>query len=115
MPRRAGFTLVELLVALVVIDVALLAFAADAALLVRLRASSERRDAGLLAATSRLARLRIGGCAAATGGAAAPSPGVHEAWSVAPQSGGALLVHDSVSYGTDRAARALVLDATIEC
>ena len=112
---RRGFTLVELLVALVVFDVALLAFAADAALLVRLRAAAMRRDAGRLAAVSRLDRLRASGCPAPSAGQDSSVAGVHEYWRVDAAGATIRRIRDSVDFGTPAAPAALVLYSAIAC
>jgi prepilin-type N-terminal cleavage/methylation domain-containing protein len=113
--RRTGFTLVELLVALVVFDVALLAFAADAALLVRWRGASERRVAGVAAAQSRIAELRARGCPAPATGSATPGPGVREYWWVEALPGPARSVRDSIAYADASAPRAFVLHTATPC
>lgn len=113
--RRPGFTLVELLVALVVFDVALLAFAADAAVLVRLRGVSARRDAAVSAALSRVAGLRARGCPSPSGGEAVPDPGVHEAWTVTATVGMGRRVTDSVTYAGLSGPANFVLRTTVAC
>ena len=112
---RSGFTLVELLVALVVFDVALLAFAADAALLVRLRGAAARRDAGVSAALSRVAVYRAQGCQRAASGDSWPAPGVHEDWVVEVAPNARRRVRDSVVYGDRQAPTAFVLRTTLGC
>ncbi len=113
--RPSGFTLVELLVALVVFDVALLAFAADAAVLLRLRGVSTRRDTGVAAAQSRLAGLRARGCPRPASGDTWPAPGVHESWSVQAAPGDARRIRDSVSFADHQAPAAFVLRTTVAC
>jgi prepilin-type N-terminal cleavage/methylation domain-containing protein len=116
-PSRAsrGFTLVELLVALVVFDIALLAFAADAAMLVRLHGRTLRRDQGRAAAISRLALLRAAGCPAPGAGHTYPAPGVQEFWTVESPSMSVRVLRDSVDYGTAAAPAALVLRSAVPC
>lgn len=113
--RRTGFSLVELLVALVVFDVALLAFAADAALLVRWRGAAGRRQAGIAAAQSRLAILRAEGCPPPATGVSAPAPGVREYWQVRAVAGPGRRVRDSIAYLDADAPRAFVLHTTLAC
>lgn len=99
-----------------VFDVALLGFAADAAMLVRLRGTAARRDAALAAALSRVERLRAAGCPPDAGaGQATPAPGVHEHWRVEPAPGPGLRVRDSVTYAAPPAPAAVVLAATVRC
>ncbi len=113
--RRSGFSLVELLVALVVFDVALLAFAADAAVLVRLHGEAARRDIGVAAAQSRMAGLRARHCPPPASGDSWPAPGVHEYWSVQPAPGPARRLRDSVAFADEHAPRAFVLLTTLAC
>ncbi|MDE3151692.1 MAG: prepilin-type N-terminal cleavage/methylation domain-containing protein [Gemmatimonadota bacterium] len=112
---RPGFTLVELLVALVVFDVALLAFAADAASLVRLRGSAARQEAAVRAAQSRLAGLRAQPCPAPSNGTGTPLPGVREFWSVTAAPGSARDLRDSVVFDGPRPAPAFVLRSAVDC
>ena len=112
---RGGFTLVELLVALVVFDLALLAFAADAAVLVRLRGVSSRRDAGVTAAESRVASLRAFGCPLPASGDSWPAPGVHEHWSVQAVPGRGRRLSDSVAFPDGQPPAAFVLRTTLAC
>ncbi|MDE3053940.1 MAG: prepilin-type N-terminal cleavage/methylation domain-containing protein, partial [Gemmatimonadota bacterium] len=58
MRLRRGFTLVELLVALLLFDVALLALAGEAALLTRVAGVSRRSALAANAAASTIERLR---------------------------------------------------------
>ena len=113
--RRSGFTLVELLVALVIFDVALLALAGDAAMLVRLRGAAARREQGRAAALSRVAGWRASGCPAPSHGTASPAPGVREYWSVQMAGPWVRLVRDSVVYGTEVAPAVVVLQSAIWC
>ena len=114
-PARSGFTLVELLVALVVFDVALLAFAADAAVLVRLQGVSSRRDAGIALAESRVAGFRALGCPSAAAGDSWPAPGVHEHWSVQAAGDASRHVIDSVHFSDGQPPAAFVLRTTVAC
>lgn len=113
--RRSGFTLVELLVALVIFDVALLALAADAAMLVRLRGAASRREQGRVVALSRLAGWRATGCPVPGEGTASPAPGMREYWSVRLAGPSVRLVRDSVAYGSEVAPAAVVLQSAIGC
>lgn len=63
-PARRGFTLIELMLALVLVAVAVLATLAIAALVTRMIARAERASAAATFAGQRLERLRASGCAA---------------------------------------------------
>ena len=83
-----GFTLLEVLVALIVLSVGLLAFAAAGARTTRLISDGRRLERGALTAWSELERLRAGGCPEA--GSGAGTRGVFDVtWAVWAGSGGA--------------------------
>jgi len=66
MRRSSGFTLVELLVALIILSVGLLGLVSTGALVTRMIGRGQRSADAALFAARRLERLRAGGCA--TGG-----------------------------------------------
>src|SRR5437879_6143424 len=94
---RAAFTLVELLVALLLFDCALLALAGGAAVIVRQRGMTERRALARLTAENRLARLRGAGCPSPQTGSASPAPGLREQWQVIVFDSATRLIDDSVA------------------
>lgn len=65
--RSPGFTLVELLIALVILSVGLLGLVTTSALVTRMIGRGQRSADAALFAARRLERLRAGGCAAAAG------------------------------------------------
>jgi len=93
---RSGFTLIEVMVALVIFNIGLLALAAGAALLVRQGGLVQRLDAARLAAASRVARLRAGGCPATQQGADSAQPGLLERWQVTAPDSVTRAIDDSV-------------------
>jgi Tfp pilus assembly protein PilV len=79
--KRKGGTLIELLVALLLLDLALLALATVGALTAKRIGDAGRRSRAAIAATNRLERLAAVPCASAAGGAASLERGVTETWS----------------------------------
>ena len=93
---RRGFTLIETLVALVLVQFGLLAVAATAALAVRDVAVAARETRARETARERMEQLRAGACSGDTGGARSDR-GVTESWSV---TGDSLvrIVRDSIDF-----------------
>jgi Tfp pilus assembly protein PilV len=104
--RRAG-TLIELLVALVLLDLALLSLASVGAATVKRLGDSARRSRAVLAAANRLERLAAVPCASMSGGVARLEKGVDETWTVErlPRS---VELSDSVEIATRPAERVVV-------
>lgn len=71
MPRNHGFTLLEVLVALVVLTLGLLGLIGQTAALVRALGRIRRAEVITTAATARLEQLRATGCVARVDGSAA--------------------------------------------
>lgn len=87
MKRLAGFTLLEVLVALVILTIGLLGLIAQTAVLVRALARARRAEEITTAAAARLEQLRASGCDTRTDGAAvvrhrAPIARLDWSWSV---------------------------------
>ena len=85
MPRRlrtrAGFTLPEVLVALVLLGIGLLGLAGSAGLVSRLVGDGSRLTMAAAVATARVEQLRALGCGAGSGSAV--TRGIEERWTVA--------------------------------
>ncbi len=99
-PSRDGFTLLEVLVALVVLATGILGLSANAALVSRLVGDGSRLTIAATVATARFEQIRGGSCSSATSGAAT-TRGIDERWSVAPMTAApvrALEVEISVTY-----------------
>src|SRR3954462_13145180 len=77
-----GATLIELLVALVLLDLALLSLASVGAVTVKRLGDAGRRSRAALAASNRLERLAALPCGAMSGGAARLERGVEESWRI---------------------------------
>jgi prepilin-type N-terminal cleavage/methylation domain-containing protein len=80
---RSGFTLLEVLIALVILGIGILGLAGSTALVSRLVGDGSRLTLASTIATSRLERLRSLGCNAPTAGSAL-TRGIEERWTVAP-------------------------------
>jgi Tfp pilus assembly protein PilV len=116
MRSRAGFTLVELLVAVLLIDVGLLAIVASGALIVRQTNESRAHAAAVRMA---LDRLESGSaafpCAATSGSRTSGSPRLAENWSVRLLPTGDREIVDSVRFPTTAGSRVVVLRTRATC
>ncbi|CAN5919470.1 hypothetical protein BH11GEM1_BH11GEM1_36100 [soil metagenome] len=113
---RPGFSVVEVMVALIVVSVGLLAIAGSTALTLRTSLDATRRHAAAEQAASRVARLTAGGCDRAAGGRAASADGqMTEQWSVGARVNGFLVVSDTVRWTSARGARTFSLASAIAC
>ena len=97
MSPRPGFTLLEVLVALVILGVGILGLSANAALVSRLVGDGSRLTSAAMVATSRFELLRSLPCPSATSGSAR-TRGIEERWSVGTMSATTLEVEVSVTY-----------------
>ena len=113
MRTRRGFTLVEVLVAVVLIDVGLLALVAGSALLVRQVNDFRLRNVALRAATNRLQQLGASPCAPASG--TSVGDGIREDWRVALSSSQSLDIRDSVTVTACASRPVVVLRTRLPC
>jgi Tfp pilus assembly protein PilV len=115
-PRRprTGFTLLEVLVAVVLVDVGLLALVAGCAVLVRALGDTRARTEAAHAADNRLARLGAVACGSATGGSAA-APHLNESWTVHTGPSGIRELRDSVSFVLRSGPSFIVLRTRVPC
>ncbi len=114
--RSAGFTIAEVLVALVLFAVALLGVAGSSALAVRVTGSALRERRAVQRAADRIASLRAQGCASARSGTATDSPlALDERWTTSPNTGGVTLVDEQVRWRTVAGTRTLMLRSAILC
>ena len=111
---RAGFTLVELLVSIVLIEIGLLALVATGASLVRQTTTTRARFAATTAAANRLQFLGAIPCTASSGTSIGLS-GVTERWSADILSNGTRELRDSVTFVAMSATRAVVLRTRLPC
>jgi len=92
---RAAFTLVELLVACLVLGTGVLALASTSVAVARLTGDSARAGAAAERGHARMEAMRANACAVASGSALVG--GISEWWTAAPSALGAAL-SDSASY-----------------
>jgi prepilin-type N-terminal cleavage/methylation domain-containing protein len=112
--RRRGFTLVELLVAVVLVDVGLLALVTGTAVLVRRQNELRARAAAVRFASNRLQLLAASACAPASGSAPA-AVGVTEWWSAESRANHTRELRDSVAFTVSGVERSLVLRTRLVC
>lgn len=117
---RSGFTIVEVLVAVMILGVGIVAMAGTSGMVTRMigRGKVEGRVTQL--ATQRIERLRVTAysatpkCAGLAGGGPVASGRLTESWTVAVDGTGRL-INVTVSYPTPRGTRSRTLTAYIEC
>ena len=100
---RSGFTLVEVMVAIVVLSIGILGLAATAGVVVRQMTGAVHQSVAANVAYSRMERIRTGNCVAMKD-SSSPTTGVKtrnvtEFWKITGTAGShALLVSDSIVY-----------------
>jgi Tfp pilus assembly protein PilV len=113
---RLAFTVVEMLVALVLLSVGLLGIAGNGAIAMRTSSAAARERRAVQRAADRIALLRSGGCATARSGTRVDSvAALSERWSVGAPSGGAALVDAEVRWNGPSGARVILLRSGILC
>ena len=113
---RGGFTIAEVLVALVLFAVALLGVAGSSALAVRVTATALRERRAVQRAADRIAWLRAQGCAAARSGTATDAAlALDERWTTSPAAGGVTLIDEQVRWASARGTRTVLLRSAILC
>lgn len=110
---RGGFTLVELMVAMVVFSIGLLAMASTSTVVVKQMGDARNMGLAATVAQSRLEQLYAGNCVAASSGSAT-TRGVAESWTVTPATRTAAL-SVTVTYPTRRGSRTQTYQGTVAC
>ena len=97
---RRGFTLVELMVAIVILSIGILGLAATAGVVVRQMTGAVHQSVAANIAYSRMERIRTGNCVAMKDSSgSATTRNVKEKWVIVGTSGShALLVYDTITY-----------------
>lgn len=97
-PGRAGFTLVEIMVAVVILSIGILGLAATASVVTRQMTGSVHQSVAANVAYSRMEHIRTGNCVAmADSSGTATTRNVREKW-VITKTNNALLVYDTITY-----------------
>jgi Tfp pilus assembly protein PilV len=110
----AGFTLVEAIVAIVIIEIGLLALTASTGIVIRETSIVRARSTALEIARNRVEMLAATPCASTSGGSEAPL-GFREAWSAQLKPGSAREIRDSVVFTVQRVTRTVVLQTQTPC
>lgn len=112
---RCGFSLIELLIALVLLEVGLLALVGLAAASTR-DVDAVRRDAAALSlARARLERMASVSCRGTASGASPAGPGLNERYDEILEPNGMRVISDSVVVVTTRRTHAIVLRTGARC
>jgi prepilin-type N-terminal cleavage/methylation domain-containing protein len=114
--HRRGVSIVEVLVALVLLAIGLLGIAGNGAIAMRASGGAARERRAAQRAADRLAALRQEGCMLARSGALVdPAAALTERWTVGPLAGGAALVDAEVRWRAPAGERVLLLRGGILC
>lgn len=119
---RFGFTLIEVLVAILVLSVGIIALVGTSAGVTRMIGRGRMETHAAQAASSRMEALRLAADATSprcsdqgfASGGPVSSGGMTEAWQVAP-AGTVRLIRVTVTYLTLRGPRAVVLETSLTC
>lgn len=112
--RRRGFTLVEVIVAVVVIYVGLLSLVAGSAVLLRRTTQVRAEISALQVGSNRLETLGAGSCSALIGNTVT-SPALREDWSAELRPLGTRELRDSVTYTVQGHARWVTVRTRLPC
>jgi Tfp pilus assembly protein PilV len=113
---RRAITVVEVLVALMLVSVGLLGIAGTSALTLRTATSAVNEHRAAQRAAARLALLSAAGCERAASGAYIhPGTSLREQWVVAPPRAGLALVEARVDWQGGRGRRSLLLKGALLC
>ena len=115
-PHRRGMSVVEVLVALMLVTIALLAVAGSSALALRASLDASRRRQAAHRVATRFAQLEARGCAAiAAGSDAEPALQLTERWTVLSRSAAFVIVADSISWMAPAGRVARTLTSAVPC
>ena len=114
--RRKGLTVVEVLVALMLVAVGLLGMAGSTALALRTTLDAARHRAVVHRAAIRISTLTATGCAGLRDGSAADAAHqLTERWTVTPLGASFTAVTDSIAFMTARGPQSYTISAAVPC
>ena len=113
--RRAGFTIVELVVAILVLTIGLLGLASTAAVVTRQMGSTMQQTIAAQVAQTRFEQLRSNyNCSSLSSGSGTRAKNVREWWTVT-NGHGAVTVKDSVVYYVRNQQKYQVYNTIVSC
>ncbi|MDQ3696939.1 MAG: prepilin-type N-terminal cleavage/methylation domain-containing protein [Gemmatimonadota bacterium] len=113
---RAGFTVVEVIVAIMILTVGVLGLASTAATVTRMMGSAEIESDAATIATARFETLRATRCPVASGSAS--GAGISERWVVSQMGNAAFRMYqvvDTVQYRNRRGLRTQAYRSVVQC
>jgi prepilin-type N-terminal cleavage/methylation domain-containing protein len=114
--RRDGFSIVEVLVALVLLTVGMLGIAGNCSLAVRVTGAAAHERRAAQRAADRIAELTSQGCVAARGGLiTGDAAEFSERWTIGASGSSAALVDAEVRWASPSGERSVVLRSAILC
>jgi prepilin-type N-terminal cleavage/methylation domain-containing protein len=112
---RRGFTVVEVLVALVVVTVGLLGVAGASAVALRASSAALRERSAVTRARTRLALLEAAGCATAASGEMQLAAGVVDRWTVEEATNGVRLVEVRAEWNDSSRRKHVLVRSALLC
>ena len=104
---RSGFTLVEVIVAIIILTVGVLGIVNATGQMTRLQSRADRLSTASFYSQDRMEQLRALGCVAAAGGTETLDSMYIMRWTVGAQAGGTRAVMVEAEYGTGTATAAI--------
>jgi Tfp pilus assembly protein PilV len=109
-------TVVEVIVALMIVSIGLLGMAGSTALALRTAHDAAQRRSATHRLLSRHSQLSAAGCSGATAGSATDSArSMTENWNVSVRPNGFAVITDSISWMTARGPRSFALSSAFPC
>lgn len=113
--ERVGFTIIELLLALVLLDIGLFALVGLGATISRTATAMRASSLGVRVAWGRVERMASAGCGGAISGTAAPGRGITEWFSDTPGPNDTRALGDSVAVRLPRGVQFVIARSRARC